>query len=149
MADFYGFDIERKMELMIAANLHDAGKLAIPNTVLDKQGVLSTAEMELVKPHPYYTRKMLENIEEFEDITGWASSHHEKLDGTGYPYGFIAEQLDFESRLMTCIDIFQAFTEERPYCKPLDYATVSHIMFNMTGEIDQQITVDVIEANRT
>ncbi|MDR0784944.1 MAG: HD domain-containing protein [Treponema sp.] len=150
MADFYGFDAERKAKLMIAADLHDAGKLAVPNAVLDKPGALDAAEIEIVKPHPYYTRKMLENIIGFEDVTEWASNHHEKLDGAGYPYGFTAERLDFESRLMACIDIFQALTEDRPYRKPLDQGTVSRIMFDMAskGGIDRQITADVLAANK-
>jgi HD-GYP domain-containing protein (c-di-GMP phosphodiesterase class II) len=150
MADFYGFDVERKTKFTIAANLHDAGKLAIPNAVLDKPSALNVAEMELVKPHPYYTRKVLESIVGFEDITEWASNHHEKLNGTGYPYGLTDTQLDFESRLMACIDIFQALTEDRPYRQPLDYETVSRIMFDIAnqGGIDRQITADVLEANK-
>jgi HD-GYP domain-containing protein (c-di-GMP phosphodiesterase class II) len=150
MAGFYGFDAERKAKLTMAANLHDAGKLAVPNAVLDKPGVLNAAEMELIKPHPYYTRKTLESVTGFEDITEWASNHHEKLDGTGYPYGLTETQLDFESRLMACIDIFQALSEERPYRRSLDYGTVSRIMFDIAdkGGIDRQITADVLEANR-
>jgi HD-GYP domain-containing protein (c-di-GMP phosphodiesterase class II) len=147
MADFYGFDAERKTKLTIAADLHDIGKLAVPNAVLDKPSTLNAAEMELVKPHTYYTRKTLESITGFEDITEWASNHHEKLDGTGYPYGFNGVRLDFESRLMACIDIFQALTEERPYRQPLDHDTVSRIMLDMAskGGIDQQITHSVLD----
>jgi HD-GYP domain-containing protein (c-di-GMP phosphodiesterase class II) len=148
MADFYGFDVERKTKLRLAANLHDAGKLAVPNAVLDKPGPLDAAEIELIKPHTFYTRKMLEGISGLEDVTEWASNHHEKLDGTGYPYGFSAERLDFESRLMACIDIYQALTEDRPYRKPLDSRIVSRIMLDMAdkGFTDRQITADVLAA---
>jgi HD-GYP domain-containing protein (c-di-GMP phosphodiesterase class II) len=150
MADFYGFDEERKTKLVIAAYLHDAGKLAVPNAVLDKNGSLTIDEIDLVRPHTFYTRRMLEQITSFEDVTEWASNHHEKLDGTGYPYGMSADQLDFESRLMACIDIFQALTEERPYREGLDHAKVAAIMNDMVkrNAIDAARCADVLEACR-
>ncbi|MDR1073530.1 MAG: HD domain-containing protein [Treponema sp.] len=150
MADFYNFDEERKTKLILAAHLHDIGKLAVPNAILDKAAPLTIEEFDLVKPHVFYTRRMLEVIKGFEDITEWASNHHEKLDGSGYPYGFAAKDLDFGSRLMACIDIYQALTEERPYRKSLEHAEVSRIMGGMAGRnaIDRDITADVLEALR-
>jgi HD-GYP domain-containing protein (c-di-GMP phosphodiesterase class II) len=150
MADFYNFDEERKTKLILAAHLHDIGKLAVPNAILDKAASLTIEEFDLVKPHVFYTRRMLEVIKGFEDITEWASNHHEKLDGSGYPYGFAAKDLDFGSRLMACIDIYQALTEERPYRKPLEHAEVSRIMGGMAGRnaIDRDITADVLGAFR-
>ncbi len=150
MAKFYNFDEEHSTKLLLAAHLHDAGKLAVPNAVLDKDGPLTAEEFDKVKPHTFYTRRMLEGIKGFEDITEWASNHHEKLNGSGYPYGFDAKRLDFESRLMACIDIYQALTEDRPYRKPLEQGEVAHIMFDMAdkGGIDRTLSADVIEANR-
>ena len=60
---------------------------------------------------------MLRTIEGFENITEWASYHHEKLDGSGYPFGKKAAELGIEARLMACLDIYQALTEDRPYRK--------------------------------
>ncbi|MDR0375955.1 MAG: HD domain-containing protein [Treponema sp.] len=150
MANFYNFDEERKTKLILAAHLHDIGKLAAPNAVLDKASSLTAEEFELVKPHVFYTRRMLEGIKGFEDITEWASNHHEKLDGSGYPYGLAAKDLDFGSRLMACIDIYQALTEERPYRKPLEHAEVARIMGGMANNnsIDRDITASVLEALR-
>jgi HD-GYP domain-containing protein (c-di-GMP phosphodiesterase class II) len=150
MANFYNFDDERKAKLIMAAYLHDAGKLVVPNVVLDKQSVLTNEEFELVRPHPCYTRCMLENITGLEDVTNWASNHHEKLDGSGYPYGLSEKELGFEDRLMACIDIFQALTEERPYRKPLEHSEVSRIMRDMANKnaISREITEDVLEAHR-
>jgi HD-GYP domain-containing protein (c-di-GMP phosphodiesterase class II) len=150
MTDFYNFDEDRKLKFLIAAHLHDTGKLAVPNAILDKPCALTVEEFELVKPHTFYTRKTLEHIVGFEDITEWASNHHEKLNGTGYPYGLSEKELDFESRLMTCIDIYQALTEERPYRKPLEHKQVAAIMFDMAnqGGISREIANDVLEANR-
>jgi HD-GYP domain-containing protein (c-di-GMP phosphodiesterase class II) len=150
MACFYNFDEDRSAKLVMAAHLHDAGKLAVPNEVLDKPDKLTPEEFDLVRPHTFYTRRMLETIAGLEDVTEWASNHHEKLDGSGYPYGLSEKDLCFESRLMACIDIYQALTEERPYRKPLAHSEVSRIMFDMAQRqaISRDIAADVLEACR-
>ncbi|MCD2347095.1 HD-GYP domain-containing protein [Clostridium guangxiense] len=145
MADYYEYDKEQKIKLIIAANLHDLGKLAIPNSILDSPKKLTEDEFYMIKSHTYYTRAALSQINGFEDITEWASNHHEKLNGFGYPYGKNGDELDFNSRLMGCIDIYQALTEERPYRKPLEHDTVMSIMNDMVqgGYIDKIIVKDI------
>ncbi|MFL0253214.1 HD-GYP domain-containing protein [Clostridium neuense] len=145
MADYYKYAEEEKTKLIIAANLHDLGKLAIPNTILDSPRKLTEDEFYMIKSHTYYTRAALSQIDGFEDITEWASNHHEKLNGAGYPYGKKGDELDFNSRLMGCIDIYQALTEERPYRKPLKHTTVMNIMNDMVqgGYIDGSIVSDI------
>lgn len=145
MADYYEYDKEQKIKLIIAANLHDLGKLAIPNSILDSPKKLTEDEFYMIKSHTYYTRAALSQINGFEDITEWASNHHEKLNGFGYPYGKNGDELDFNSRLMGCIDIYQALTEERPYRKPLKHDTVMSIMNDMVqgGYIDKIIVKDI------
>lgn len=145
MADYYKYDKEQKIKLIIAANLHDLGKLAIPNSILDSPKSLTEDEFNIIKSHTYYTRMALAQIEGFEDITEWASNHHEKLNGNGYPYGKKGYELDFNSRLMGCVDIYQALTEERPYRKPLKHPIVMNIMNDMVqgGFIDESIVKDI------
>jgi HD-GYP domain-containing protein (c-di-GMP phosphodiesterase class II) len=145
MSDFYGFDAEKKLKLHIAANLHDLGKLYVPNSILEKPEKLDSFEFSEVKKHTYFTKLALDKIPGFEDISSWASNHHEKLNGKGYPEGLTAEDLDFESRLMGVIDIYQALTEERPYRKGLTHGEATKILYGMAdgGFIDKQITVDV------
>ena len=145
MADFYGKDEEEKIKLMIASDLHDIGKLAVPNSILESNNKLAEEEFEIIKEHAYYTRLTLENIKGFEDITEWASNHHEKLDGSGYPYGKSGEELDFNSRLIASLDIYQALTEERPYREALSHKTAIEIMKDMccSGFIDLQIVEDI------
>jgi len=145
MADFYGKDEEEKIKLMIASDLHDIGKLAVPNSILESNNKLAEEEFEIIKEHAYYTRLTLENIKGFEDITEWASNHHEKLDGSGYPYGKSGEELDFNSRLIASLDIYQALTEERPYREALSHETTIEIMKDMSssGFIDRQIVEDI------
>lgn len=147
MADYYGFNEEKKTRLIIAADLHDVGKLVIPNNIIDKPGKLTAEEFDTIKSHTYYTRKIIESVKGFEDICEWASNHHEKLDGTGYPYGFNETGLSFEDKLMACMDIYQALTEERPYREGLSHEKACEILTDNAdkGFISKEITVDITE----
>ncbi len=110
-----GYSKEKCTKMKIAGLLHDIGKMAIPNSILDKNGALTKDEFSIIKTHVYYTRLLLDQIGGIEDISQWASNHHEKLTGTGYPRGLNAEELSEESRIMGVCDIYQALTENRPY----------------------------------
>lgn len=145
MAEFYKFDIIMTSKLKIASDLHDLGKLVISNIILDKKGELTEEEFIKVKKHPYITRTCLQGIKGFEEITEWASNHHEKLDGTGYPNGLTAKDLDFNSRLISCLDIYQALREERPYRKSMSHEKSMDILTNMvnTGKVDRKIVNDI------
>ncbi|MDR1481980.1 MAG: HD domain-containing protein [Synergistaceae bacterium] len=147
MAGYFGFAEERKTKLIIAANLHDLGKIAVPNAIIDKNGKLTKDEFEVMKSHTYYTRKALEAVEGVEDVVEWAANHHEKLDGSGYPYGLARESLGFESQLLACVDIYQALTENRPYRESLGTEKVRSIMVDMAerGYINGEIASQVIE----
>ncbi|MFC1855010.1 HD-GYP domain-containing protein [Thermodesulfobacteriota bacterium] len=145
MSDHYQFDKEKKQQLHIAANLHDLGKLYVSNSILEKPGQLDTDEFGEIKKHAYFTRLALDKIPGFEDIARWASNHHEKLNGDGYPESFSADDLDFESRLLAVIDIYQALTEERPYRRPMPHDQAIMELKEMAdqGEIDPKIVNDV------
>jgi HD-GYP domain-containing protein (c-di-GMP phosphodiesterase class II) len=97
MCDYYGFSKSKKVRMMIASDLHDIGKLAIPNRIIDKAGKLTEPEFDQMKTHAFYTRKVIESVQGFEDIAEWASNHHEKIDGSGYPFGLTADAICFES----------------------------------------------------
>lgn len=145
MSDYYGVDDTTKIKMHIAADLHDIGKLAVSNTILDKDGKLNEDEMNIIKKHVYLTRESLKKITGFEDITEWAANHHEKLNGSGYPYGFKKDRLDFNSRLFGCLDIYQALTEERPYRAPMSHEKGMEILYAMSssGLIDENIVKDI------
>jgi HD-GYP domain-containing protein (c-di-GMP phosphodiesterase class II) len=145
MADYYKMDIDEKMKLIIAADLHDIGKLAVPNTILDSPNKLTDGEFDVIKKHSYFTRLALQEIKGFEDITEWASNHHEKLNGKGYPCGKTYKELDFNSRLIACLDIYEALTEERPYRRALEHREAMEILNSMkdSGFIDAGITEDI------
>lgn len=145
MAQHYGWSEEKVERYYFAGALHDIGKLVISNDILEKPGKLTGDEFEVMQNHASQTYHVLHQVKGFEDITEWASNHHEKLDGSGYPRGLTAEQQTFEDRLMACIDIYQALTEERPYKKGLSHEKTMSIMRDMVrqGKIDPEITEEV------
>ena len=96
--------------------LHDIGKLAVPNTILDKNGKPTDEEWNCIRRHPYYTQKILSQITGFERLTEIAAAHHERLDGRGYFRGLGAEELDLDMRAILAVaDVFDALSAERPY----------------------------------
>ena len=143
MAKNYGFPPEKITKYYLAGALHDVGKLMISNSLLQKPGRLNDEEFNRMKKHAFYTHQILENIKNKDmiDIIKWASNHHEKLNGTGYPLGLTGDQLSMEERLMTCCDIYQALTEERAYKKGFPHEEAIRIMrdMGMKGELDLQI----------
>jgi putative nucleotidyltransferase with HDIG domain len=148
MAAWYGYDQTLRAKLYLAASLHDIGKLATPTDILEKPGKLDNDEFNIIKNHVRKTHEMLADIGGLEQIREWASNHHEKLDGSGYPFGKKAEELDFNSRLMTCIDIYQAVSEARPYHPERDHGTTIKILYEMAekGQLDEQIVKDMDKA---
>lgn len=103
------------MMIRIAGYLHDLGKLAIPLEILEKPAKLSDREFRIVKSHTFYTYRLLEGIEGLATINAWASFHHERLDGRGYPFRQDSKNLLLGSRIIAVADVFTALTEDRPY----------------------------------
>jgi len=111
-----------------AALLHDIGKLSIPNNILDKAGKLTAAEWETVRLHPYYTQRILERIGGFKDLAFLASSHHERLDGSGYFRNLRASQISTGARAIAVADVYDGLSSKRPYRGALSKAEVFKIM---------------------
>lgn len=115
-------------KLRVAGYLHDIGKIAIPTEIIEKPGALSKSEFNQMKAHAYYTNLILRKIKGLEDICAWASMHHEKHDGTGYPYHIKGATISREMEILAYADIFTALTEDRPYRQGLDNALVLQII---------------------
>lgn len=145
MARYYGFDDEKTIRYYFAGAMHDIGKLVISNDILEKTGKLTDNEFTEMKNHAAATYYILSQIKGIADIVKWASNHHEKLNGTGYPRGLAAESLSFEEQLMACIDIYQALTEPRPYKDGIPHEKTILIMLDMArkGELNEQIIQDM------
>lgn len=115
LAEISGLPETQCKRVRIAGYLHDLGKLAVPVELLEKKAPLSLEEFNLIKSHAYHTHRILLGLPDFDDIRAWASTHHEFLNGAGYPFHLKDGQLSFGSRLMTVADIFTAIAEDRPY----------------------------------
>ena len=147
MGEYYHYNQEEKSKLYLAAALHDIGKLEIPTAILEKPEQLADDELMIIKDHVRKTWELLKGIDGFQDICAWASNHHEKLNGTGYPFSKKTDDLDFNSRLIACIDIYQAVREKRPYHPVRDHSSTMQILHKLAdgGGIDRNI-VDNISA---
>ena len=148
MGGYYGYAREENTLLYLAASLHDIGKVGTPIEVLEKPGKLDKNEYKILMEHVRYTYDWLGEVEGLGKIRLWASEHHEKLDGTGYPLGRRDTELDFNSRLLACIDIYQAVCEERPYHSARSHEDTMPILYRMAekGFIDGNIVKDLDEA---
>jgi len=110
-----GFEATALRDLRRAARLHDIGKLGISNQILDRPGRLTDQEYANVKQHPVLTNRILQQVPGLSELAPLASSHHERLDGTGYPNGLTAGELTMPMRALAIADMYEALTAERPY----------------------------------
>ena len=115
-------------QMRIAGLLHDLGKLAVPSELLDKPGKLTPREKSVIRCHTFFTRRALENISSFEAITAWSSDHHERLDGSGYPFHLGGRDLSLGARIVAVSDVFTAITEDRPYRAGMDTAKAQKVI---------------------
>lgn len=148
MSGVYGYDRAERIQLYLAAALHDIGKIGTPSAVLEKPGKLDKDEYRIIMDHVLNTYNWLGEVEGLGKMRDWASDHHEKLDGTGYPRKIRDTELDFNSRLMACIDIYQAVCEERPYHAARSHEETMPILYGMAekGFIDVKIVKNMDEA---
>ncbi|MDE3054200.1 MAG: HD domain-containing protein, partial [Gemmatimonadota bacterium] len=112
-----GFDTDEQRRLYRAGLLHDIGKLGVSNRILDKAGPLSPAERAAMERHPANSFEILQRVSAFRGFARTAALHHEKLDGSGYPYGVTGADLDAPARCLVVADIYDALTTDRPYRK--------------------------------
>src|SRR5580700_1563820 len=128
IAHWFGMKPRDLKLLRRAALLHDLGKLSVPNAILEKPAKLTDNEWTIVKKHPYYTLEILRRIPGFEALGEEAAAHHEKLDGSGYWRGLVAEQLSTFARILAVADIFDALRAKRPYRDSLPLEKTFSIM---------------------
>ena len=115
IAQEMGCDAEHRRVLKRAALLHDIGKLAVSNAILDKTGKLDAAEWAEMRGHALHSETILSRIAAFADLARIGGAHHERLDGAGYPRGLAAPELSADTRIVSAADVFDALTADRPY----------------------------------
>ena len=115
LAEMNYSNIRMHKEFYLAGLLHDLGKLAIPNEILNKNGRLNDEELLIMKQHPYYSMFILNKVEGFQEIANWVGHHHEYEDGFGYPDRLLSHEINEGIRILQLADIFCALAENRPY----------------------------------
>lgn len=143
LAYLFGLTDVEINSMRIAGNFHDIGKLVIPNRILEKKGRLTTAETAIMKCHSYYTFQVISSIGGLQNIAGWAAYHHEKLDGTGYPFHCREGEIDTGSRILAIADIYTALMEDRPYRKGMRQDQIYQVIKEET--LKKQLDSEIVE----
>ncbi len=110
-----GFSQERIDIIRIAGLLHDIGKISVPSEILTKPGRLSEAEFSIIKTHPQTGYEILKVIDFYGPVAQIVLQHHEKIDGSGYPYGLSGSDILLEARIISVADVVEAISSHRPY----------------------------------
>lgn len=108
-------DQHQRLALRRSAYLHDVGKIAVSDSVLLKPSRLNAAEWAMMKVHPTVGEEILRPLSTFQDVLPLVRSHHERLDGSGYPDGLKGEQIPLAVRILSVADVYDALTVDRPY----------------------------------
>jgi HD-GYP domain-containing protein (c-di-GMP phosphodiesterase class II) len=146
MAETMGMATDRRRWLKRGALLHDIGKLGVSNCVLDKPGKLDSEEWAAVQAHAMYTETILSRIDAFAELARVAGAHHERLDGKGYPRGLSAPDIASETRIITCADIFDAITAERPYRGAIPVPKALAMMEETVGTAIDPVCFEVLKS---
>jgi putative two-component system response regulator len=145
----YGFSEQKAEDLLHAAPMHDIGKIGIADSILLKPGKLTTEEYQEMQKHPLIGAEIIGDCE--SDLLKMAKAvalyHHEKWDGTGYPFGLSGEQIPVEARIVALSDVFDALTSARPYKQAWSIEqTLQHIRAQKGQHFEPRL-VDLLEQN--
>lgn len=135
---------EEVLKLEIGGYLHDIGKLTVPPEILEKPGPLTEEEFQVMKAHTYHSYVLLDRVKGMEEINGYASMHHERLDGTGYPFKKQGHELSLGAKIMAVADVYTAITENRPYRKGMEEKKALQILGKMKDR--QEVDPAVVKA---
>jgi putative two-component system response regulator len=136
--------------LLQSAQLHDVGKIAVKDSILQKTDRLTIEEFEEIKKHTVFGKDVIEKIKRktseqaFLEHAGiFAESHHEKWDGSGYPYGLKGDEIPLQGRLMAIADVYDALVSDRPYKEALAHEEAVDIIMNGKGTHFDPVLVDI------
>lgn len=143
---FVGLDF-RELELLEhAAILHDIGKIGIDNFILQKNGRLTNKEYSTIMTHPLIGDQILQPIGTLDGVRSTIIQHHERYDGTGYPFGIRGDEISLKARILAVVDTFDAMMTDRPYRKALPlYEVKNELMTNASSQFDPYVVTAFIE----
>ena len=128
---------EFKEMIRVAALLHDYGKIGVPDNILKKPGRLTDEEYQVVKTHAEKTRRILCQIDfegAYKQVPDIAASHHEKIDGSGYPNGLQGDEIPVGAKIIAVADFFEAITARRHYRGPIPLSKAFEMLKNESGK---------------
>jgi putative two-component system response regulator len=138
--------------LIPSAQLHDVGKIAISDVILNKPGKLTPEEFEIMKKHAAFGEEAIESIMKLTKKNDFllhakifAGTHHEKWDGTGYPRGLKGMEIPLQGRLMAVADVYDALIAQRPYKRPMEAAEAEDIIIKGAGNHFDPLLVEVFQ----
>ena len=135
----------RLRELAIGGLLHDVGKLAVPNEILQKPGALTDDEFDVIKRHPDMGADLVRELGFSAQVGKLVRDHHERLDGSGYPRGLGAPDLDIETRILALCDVFDALLSKRVYRDAWTLADALELISRESGTKFDPACVDALE----
>ena len=137
-----GLDKPALRNLELGALLHDIGKIGVPDAILRKPAALTEDEWDKMKLHPLHGQKIMRNIPFLEGAARVVSQHHEKWDGSGYPYNISGTEIDLGARIFSVVDAFDAMISDRVYRKGRPYHEALEELERCSGT---QFDPDVVE----
>ena len=145
LGGLFGLPEETCEMLELVGLLHDIGKLRVPDKLLEKPGLLNEEEIVIMRRHSFDTYSILKNVKGLERVSLWALQHHERMDGSGYPYQMQGVDLSFEARIVAVADVFQALAQERPYRGPLEQQVIMALLKSEAeaGKLDADVVAAV------
>ncbi len=146
VAETLGFSEEELTHIRRGALLHDMGKMAIPDNILQKRGPLDETEWIKMRLHPIYAYEMLSPISYLHPALDIPYCHHERWDGSGYPRGLKGEEIPLVARLFAIIDVWDALRSDRPYRKSMPREEVISYLREKSGTLFESRLVDVFLA---
>jgi putative two-component system response regulator len=145
-----GLDSADLLTLYLGGYLHDVGKVGIPDRILFKPGPLTAEEWEIMRTHPVRGETICRPLSSFRQVLPLIRSHHERLDGTGYPDGLAGDRFPLLARVIQTVDIYDALTNPRSYKEPYTRIRALEILEEETarGWRDPEMTALFVRLNK-
>lgn len=142
IASELGFDSDTCDKIFLTGQLHDIGKIGIPDAILNKTGKLTDSEYETIKLHPTIGYRILKDIKEFDYVLSGVLHHHERADGRGYPHGITGDQMSIDAQIISVADAFDAMTSTRSYRPGMPLEEAKHLIELSAGRQFTHTAID-------